>query len=174
MKLFFTLISCLLSYCCFGQVLCTHCSGFKVFGPEALTSIEETENVRLLGTKVNTLNVKGHLYSENAHINQLTVSGKASIINSVILDKTIIDGQFEAVDSQFQNISIINNNTKIILNNCTANNIIIKNHGDLSPVLELRNGTTILGSITFESNPGIIYLKSNSTIKGSINNAAIK
>lgn len=150
------------------NAICPHCSGFKIYGQEIVSQIQSEENIRLIGTKVTgPVTVKGHLYSENAQLQQVKVQGKATFINTNVSGSCSIIGELEAVDTHFQMIEA--ESSKIIFNHCTLSTLNVKSTE--SAHISLRKGTSV-ESIVFSGPEGVVHTDGTNSV-GHIKNGKL-
>lgn len=171
--LFLTISLELLSVKCFSND--KFVNGNQSFGKESFDNIQANGNTTLHGTKISHLfSANGYLKAEDASFGNLQVNGEVDLKNCTISNQTKINGSLNAVDTTFKNnLSIASK--KIIFDNCLLESVIVRkiNGYEGNQVIELRNSTTVAGSIVFESGNGEIWLAPTSKIKGKVEGSKV-
>lgn len=155
--------------------------GSHKYGQETMVAFDVNGSLELNGTVIlGNLIVNGYLSAKKTEIGFLEVNGAAELKECKIISGAIINGALEAEKSIFQKeLSIAAETT--VLRSTTAESIIIrqleKNPAqERNPIqiLELRDGTRINGSISFESGEGEVIISADSEIIGDVKGGKVR
>ena len=154
---------------------CAASSGNLYYKNESLDSIHGNGLVKIVNCTISeSVHVNGSLSCEDSIVGSLHVNGQASIKNSTIQGNSTISGFLESVSSKFQSEMTVSSQ-KIILKASVIDSLVINDVGEHLPeIVELKNGTTINGSITFRSGKGEVIMDSNCKILGKVKGGIIR
>lgn len=145
------------------------------YGQESLESLQVSGLAKLHGTTItNMLQVTGSLIALYAHLNHVEITGEANFTDTHIENAGTIIGSIQAVRSTFdQNLTLLTQ--KAVFTNCKLKSLSIRQDAAFKgkQLLELKQGTIVSGSITFEGGKGEILLYPGSQILGSITGAKV-
>lgn len=123
------------------------------------------------GVTLSYLEVAGALWLEKSKITgTLSTQGVVKISNSTIDGNITGAGLFTANDSAIK--STLDQSGKIIASNTSFKNIIMESEIEASTI-SLAVNSTVQGDITFKGKAGTVYLKSGSSISGTVHNGSI-
>jgi hypothetical protein len=136
------------------------------YGKETVDSIHVNGRVILEGTKIlGLVQVNGSLQAKESAIHSLQINGQSDLHNCVVTNTTTINGSLNADHTKFQNALSVASE-KIVLERCTVDSLTVRKVQGYTgtQVVDLRDGTKIIGPITVESGNGEIWISSNSEI----------
>lgn len=124
--------------------------------------------------------VSGSVDAEDVSVGAAKISGSLSIKNSTISGPVKVGGGLDAKKTTFNDIIDVSSNKMVFSDSSTHSITVRKTNSSFtlfgwSPfdvqkeqVVELRDGTMVNGSITFESGQGKVYVYGNSKITGTV------
>ncbi|MCE5293343.1 MAG: hypothetical protein LLF94_01850 [Chlamydiales bacterium] len=151
-------------------------SGFINYGKETLTSLTANGFVELDGTYLRkNLAVKGNLVSTKAHLQNVTVAGRASISDSVVEGNVDVHGFLDAAHTTFRRELVVTAH-KVQFSDCHLDALFIKkpfwSFGQ--QVVELSGNTVCKGPITFEGKNGKVIVSGQARVFGSLHGAVVE
>ncbi len=160
--------------------------GKTYFGNETIKNIHACGKVVLDATQVTeSLNVNGDLQANDAQIANMAVNGKSDLRNCSVKEmkinghihldncsierESLVNGFLVAVHTTFSE-KLTASSPKLIFEDCQLDSIHMKKDSEenKTQVIELKKGTKVDGSITFESVKGEVILSSDSVVTGKI------
>jgi hypothetical protein len=140
------------------------------YGAETLESLQISGLAKLHGTTItDLLQVTGSLISLYAHLNTVDITGEANFTDTHVEKEATIIGSIQAVSSTFhQHLNLLTQ--KAVFTHCKLKSISIRQDSAFKgkQLLELKQGTIVNGSITFEGGKGEILLYPGSQILGTV------
>ena len=148
-----------------------------VNGPLQFSQLEVSKTSQVVGPITNSekgnfkqLNVKGPLAAGSVQCDGLAVFGPANVRDWMVKGRTVIVGPLIAKNSTFSDVEITAD--KVVFENTTVNNILIKQQVDNKiQELSLKGSTIVNGNITFESGNGKVTTGKMVEIRGSVKGA---
>lgn len=110
--------------------------------------------------------VVGSLQANHASLNVLFVTGTTSLSDTQVSGCTKMTGSLLAKNSIFKNKITVTSDDTTFDHSSTVDIDVLKNNH--SEIVYLKNNSRVAGSVTFESNNGIVMLSSDSKISGSV------
>ena len=123
----------------------------------------------LNGCVVDTMEIHGKTSLDRCSIGSMEVYGKADLSDCSISKKSTITGFLVAGSSKFlEELTVASD--RIVFSSCSLSSLrVIETKGfKNTQVVELKDNTTVNGSIIFERGNGEVILGSNCTITGNI------
>lgn len=149
-------------------------AGMGNYGVEFIDSIHGSGLVKLNGTSVSDLEVKGSLVSKDAQLGTIVVYGEANLRDTTVKGTTFIIGSMQSQGSVFQQ-TITLCTPKAVFTKTRIDSLTFQKDAGFKgkQVLELKQGTTVSGSIHFESGKGEVIVDSTSRINGTVTGGKI-
>ena len=120
-----------------------------------------------------SVKVNGTIKGKHIQCRYLIVSGDLEGNSIHVKGDTRISGYFNVSNSSFEDLEI--SSKKIVLNNTTTKNIVIKASKNNAKQQIILNGTTIVnGNIIFESGFGEVVLDKKAKIQGQVSGGETK
>ncbi len=148
--------------------------GLTSYGAITLDSLKSAGLLKLNGTSVAALQVKGSLIAKDATIGSLEIFGEANLSNSTVEKTSSIFGTLQATHAIFlQPLTL--QTRKATFTASKLDSIRIQSNEDRKgkQVLELRQGTEVNGPIVFESGNGEVHVSRNSHLFGPVTGGKI-
>ncbi len=144
-------------------------AGAASYGRERLDSLTGFGLIKLNGTEVLDLNVKGSLISKDARTGSFEVSGEANLRDTIVNGRALVIGSLQASGSTFNDLLTICTQ-KAVFTHTRISNLTIRNEPSYKgkQTLELKQHTIISGPIHFESGRGEIIVDSTSQVQGKV------
>jgi len=158
-----------------------------IYGVAKLTNVI-AEQVEVQGTatlhavEARNMNINGAVTAQNVKISEnIMLNGSVLLDNTQVMGSTHINGALEAKKSVLHDIDIATE--KIVLQDCQVGTITMKKNRPgynflginttKTQVVELDN-TIVNGNIIFEEDGGVVILKNNAQIKGTVTRGVIQ
>ncbi len=150
-------------------------SGIVHYGAETLSTLDANGFVTLDSTFVRkALTVHGTLSAEKAQINNMHVSGKASLSDCVVNGQTQVSGFLSAKACSFRGPLELTMHS-VTFEDCNLDTIVIKKPfwSLLTQKVELTGKSICKGTITFESGSGKVIVSGKSQMVGTVHGGEV-
>ena len=145
------------------------------YGKERLESLQGSGRVVLNETQiVGYVDVNGSLFANGAHLGSASINGQATLYDSTVEGKSVINGSLCAEKCTFRS-AIDATAQKVSFTECNLNSIHITKTPwpNGKQVVKLSN-CNCRGGIVFDSGDGIVILKNKSLVQGKVVGAVIQ
>lgn len=142
--------------------------GLTSYGAITLESLKSAGLLKLNGTSVAALQVKGSLIAKDATIGSLEIFGEANLSNSTVEKTSSIFGTLQATHAKFLQPLTLQTRKATFTASKLDSIRVQPTESKGKQILELRQGTEVNGSIVFESGNGEVHISRNSHLFGSV------
>lgn len=140
--------------------------GCQKYGAESVEAIYKNGSVILEATQVlRSVFVNGSLRANGASMNTLEVNGGVELNNCLVSNATIVNGSLNAQSTEFQGeVSVASQKT--IFKSCTVSSLVLREVDGYTgtQIIDLRDGTKVIGSVVVCGGNGEIWLSQDSTV----------
>jgi len=146
-----------------------------LLGKQTVDELTTSGVLKLNGTTIHKLNIEGSLIATSAELGSLTVRGEANLRGTHVKEECSIYGYLRAQDTTFDSPLTLGAH-KAVFTSSKLNSITIQveNGFKAKQIVELKQGTIVDGSITFEAGKGEVHCYGSQVLGPVIGGKIIK